>query len=381
MNLNFIFLKFFLYIVIFFIIFSFNYTQAAKEVPTYIYVTICNDGIINPGEVCDDGQGNNTGGYGSSIQNRVCNSTCSGWGPYCGDNILQVLHGEECDDGNNDSGDFCSETCEEEQASSPAAPVPAGNIPSISAPKGNLNSSFPTKVIIKGKAYPNSDVNILLDGEVISVIKADTNADFTFSTTNITPGISTFGFWAKDKRDLRSIAFTATFEIIDNAVTTVAGVFLPPTIELSNSELKSGELLNINGQSIPEVKVYTHVNSEEEIIIEASANEQGDWGAQVDTAALESDSFHTAKAYFELEKLEAGTIQSGFSRAVSFFVGEKKPVEDIISADLNGDGKVNLIDFSIFLIRWGSDDAQADFDENGIVNLFDFSILLFYWTG
>ena len=49
--------------------------------------------------------------------------------------------------------------------------------------------------------------------------------------------------------------------------------------------------------------------------------------------------------------------------------------------DLNGDGKVNLIDFSILLFYWGSDNACADQNSNGKVDLVDFSILLYNWTG
>ena len=50
-------------------------------------------------------------------------------------------------------------------------------------------------------------------------------------------------------------------------------------------------------------------------------------------------------------------------------------------SDLNGDGKVNLVDFSIFLLSWNTDDEEPDFNEDGRVNLADFSIMLFAWTG
>ena len=49
--------------------------------------------------------------------------------------------------------------------------------------------------------------------------------------------------------------------------------------------------------------------------------------------------------------------------------------------DLNGDGKVNLVDFSILLTHWNTSDSIADLDSSGNVGLPDFSIMLFYWTG
>ena len=50
-------------------------------------------------------------------------------------------------------------------------------------------------------------------------------------------------------------------------------------------------------------------------------------------------------------------------------------------SDLNKDGKVNLVDFSILLSFWNTDDAIADINQDGTVNLADFSIMLFNWTG
>ena len=58
----------------------------------------CGDGIIQPQyEQCDDGT--NTGGYGH------CNPDCT-LGPRCGDGIVQSDH-EQCDDGNDDPNDGC----------------------------------------------------------------------------------------------------------------------------------------------------------------------------------------------------------------------------------------------------------------------------------
>ena len=52
-----------------------------------------------------------------------------------------------------------------------------------------------------------------------------------------------------------------------------------------------------------------------------------------------------------------------------------------IPADLNGDGRVNLIDFSILLHWWGKDNALADLNKDGRVGLKDFSIMMYWWTG
>lgn len=53
---------------------------------------ICGDGVVQKGEVCDDGK--NDGSYGS------CLPGCKGRGPYCGD-VKITTPPEECDDGSN----------------------------------------------------------------------------------------------------------------------------------------------------------------------------------------------------------------------------------------------------------------------------------------
>jgi cysteine-rich repeat protein len=63
---------------------------------------ICGDGVIVFGEVCDDGEGANNGGYGECAPGCVL-------GPYCGDGVVQSEH-EECDDGIND-GTGCLPNC------------------------------------------------------------------------------------------------------------------------------------------------------------------------------------------------------------------------------------------------------------------------------
>jgi cysteine-rich repeat protein len=58
----------------------------------------CGDGVVNPGEGCDDGNG---------IDDDACTNACSL--ASCGDGRVQV--GESCDDGDADETDACLSTC------------------------------------------------------------------------------------------------------------------------------------------------------------------------------------------------------------------------------------------------------------------------------
>jgi endoglucanase len=51
-----------------------------------------------------------------------------------------------------------------------------------------------------------------------------------------------------------------------------------------------------------------------------------------------------------------------------------------IAGDLNGDGKVNILDVSVMLRSWNSIGGPADLNHDGIVNIIDLSILLRNWS-
>jgi fibro-slime domain-containing protein len=68
--------------------------------------TKCGNKKLDPGELCDDPSGHNTGAYGG------CKANCTP-GPYCGDGIKQTDAGETCDDGKNDgSYGTCTADCQ-----------------------------------------------------------------------------------------------------------------------------------------------------------------------------------------------------------------------------------------------------------------------------
>lgn len=66
-------------------------------------VPVCGNGVLEAGEECDDGNGNNFDG---------CSSTCQIEHPVCGNGIVEL--GEGCDDGNAKNGDGCSVECKVE---------------------------------------------------------------------------------------------------------------------------------------------------------------------------------------------------------------------------------------------------------------------------
>ncbi len=336
----------------------------ASFLPTSVIITVCGNDVLDTGETCDDGI--NNGVYSLSISQKYCNATCDGWTPYCGNSTVESNY-EECDDGNNTSGDGCSSICKNETTSGGGGGGGVFIPPSIS-----------TKVVLIGKAYPGSDINVLMDGKLVKMVKADSEANFRAEVEDITSGVSSFSIWAVDKYGGRSIAYSFTSYITENTITTLSGVYLPPTIDVNKTSLQKGEILDIFGQTIPEVEISVYVFSEE-IIATTTSDEIGAWLYKFNTKVLEEGS-HTAKAMSKITPYE----KSGFSQVLVFNVGKGiVPGMNTICpyADLNKDGNTNLVDFSILLYWWNKESAPADQNMNGIVDLADFSIMLYYWTG
>lgn len=95
----------------------------------------CGDGVVDPGEECDDGFETNTCDVdctaavcgdgvtnvsagescdGGGTETETCNADCST--SLCGDGITNETEGESCDDGNLVDGDGCSSSCQSEGA-------------------------------------------------------------------------------------------------------------------------------------------------------------------------------------------------------------------------------------------------------------------------
>lgn len=352
--------------------------QLTDTATTTLTISICGDGLVDSNEECDvPGQ---TGGYSTSIAGRQCTEVCL-FDSYCGDNTLQTIHGETCDDGNNTSGDFCSDICIIE-------PVAGGGGNSSGSSGGGGGGSASddvgdTSVTVSGKAFPNVTVNILEDGDTIGTVRTNASGDFQFST-DAEPGATTYGFWANDQNGTRSTTFNTTFDVTQGAVTTVTGIYLAPTLRLSATSIPGTGSLTVSGQTVPNVRVHIHIDSTK-IVETVLADGTGRWTYTFQGSRFGRGS-HTAKVKFEIVEGVGGTTkrESSFSSLQSFGVDSDAPAV-AGSSDLNRDGKVNLIDFSILIFWWntngGTSDPPADINQNDRVSLEDFSILLFNWTG
>jgi len=343
---------------------------------TTLTVSVCGNNIVDDGEQCDI-YPYQSGVYSQTIVGRQCNAVCR-FGPYCGDGILQSIHGEECDDGNNEDADFCSALCKIEPAGSGGGGSSGGG---SGGGGGSTREMGGTTVNITGKGYPSRTVNFILDGENVGSAQANGSGVFDFSTES-SPGTATLGIWATDALGTRSITLNNTFDVTQGAVTNLNELILPPSIKVSQANFTPGATITVSGQAVPNATINLYIDRNVTTpVATGQSGSNGQWSIEYNTSKL-SAAEHTLRAR-SISGTPPLTTQSSFSSTLQLFAG----VEGRAStpADLSRDGKVNLTDFSILIFWWGTNggdsDPPADMNGNARVGIEDFSILLFNWTG
>jgi len=325
---------------------SFTFSQQTI-IETTVRISICGNNVIDEGEVCD----------GTDLAGKTCQD-------------FGYTHGTL----------VCSPACDAFDISGcytpPAAP-PSG--------RGGGAPPLETKVIFSGRAYPESQVTLLKDAQIAATTVAGPDAKFYISLSGLSAGNYIFSLYSEDNRGQRSSLLTFPIYVTAGVTTHVSGIFIAPTIDVDKSEVKKGDIIVIFGQSTAESEITIVVSSQEEIFLKTSTDKDGVYLHNFDTVPLSMGQHHT-KSRSAIE----GEI-SPYSKTVGFLVGTKNVLKEkpgILMGDLNKDGRVNLVDFSI-AAYWYRRTLSSTMKEiecerlncDGIINLVDFSIMAYYWTG
>jgi len=289
-----------------------------------------------------------------------------------------------------------------------SATVPTVYVPPVTPPSGGggggggglYTPPIDTRVVFSGLAYPMSRITIIKNSVGVIDSIAGPDGAFGINLTGLESGWINFLLYAVDAENRRSASYSLPIYISPGAITTVSGIFLSPTIVIDKSAVQQGQIITVQGQSTPNSKVTITVNSAIENNFDVQANGLGWYSYQLNTKTIEvgdhqarSRSFYnnlispySSDVFFKVvaegEKIPTATSTAGFYKPPTK-PGITGGSACGVSADVNGDCKVNLVDFSIlgYWYKRPKPPVKLDLKKNGKIDLADFSIMAYFWTG
>lgn len=326
--------------------------------------TQCIDGIDNDGDLQIDYPADP--GCSSAIDNDETDPVF-----HCNDSI------DNDSDGFTDypSDPGCDSATDTSEFNIPSGGGGGGGGGSGGGKKGGVN------ITLSGNAYPRSEVILYRGSRQVMRTIAGPDARFTLSTA-LDDGNHVLSIVAEDASGVRSSLFTLPITLSKGSSTTIGGIFLSPTLSVRGKEFKRGDTVTFFGQSVPGGAITLEVNSEEPHFFSATSDTAGSYFMQVNSSMLELGS-HSAHS-----KATQGALVSPASPIVSFKVSlTGGAASAFLKGDLNKDGRVNVLDFSIAAYWYKralsavlvADEAER-LSGDAKVDLIDFSIMAYHWT-
>lgn len=254
-----------------------------------------------------------------------------------------------------------------------------------------------TSLLISGKTSPEALVTFKEGEATIGTTTAFADGFFSKRFTAQTPGIHTFGIYAKDKSGLASSTITSSLALTAAAETALSNLMLPPTISLDKNTATQGETVKISGMTVPSSTVAIFI-FETRIANVTSSATNGAWSYSLDTSSI---SLGDQSIYAKTTTAEG--YQSQTSQTLTLKVNPATALppawvlppllpRPVATYDLDGDGRLNFSEMGALIKAWVEDWRQwlaritsptggaisCDLNADGICNLIDFSILLYY---
>jgi len=254
----------------------------------------------------------------------------------------------------------------------------------VTPPPPGSGSVVGGSIMVTGTAYPGASVTLLRDSSIVGNVTASATGQFSFSLNSQPAGTYTYGVYAADADGYTSptVGFERTIQT--NVQASMSGVLVAPTLRQSHTAVRQGDSLTFSGYAAPNVLVYLRLAGPQSQVFPLTSSAAGLYTYSLPTGAWPRG------AYTALSYAAVNGQNTPNSFTLNFSIGDQTvlpPVPGDCSkrSDLNCDGRVNLIDFSILLYFWDLRDftrnPRADIDKNGDVELRDLSIMLYDWTG
>lgn len=237
-------------------------------------------------------------------------------------------------------------------------------------------------IVFNGYGYPNSSVTLVKGSQISQTVTASNTGAFTITLNNQNSGNYSYSLYGTDATGNKSSNLNITATLGSNTTKTLNNLIIPPTISASHITIKQGDSISIRGFTGPSSAVTLNFTGQQNFSQNVTSDASGYYSFTLNTTNYKKGNYNvTAIA-------NVFGFNSPASKTVNFAISEASvvtPTGDCMRSDLNCDGRVELIDFSILLYFWDSanfsKNPRVDIDKSGRVGLRDLSIMLYDWTG
>lgn len=260
----------------------------------------------------------------------------------------------------------------------------------VTLPDGG-GHGIPTQSTVNfmGTAYPGAHVVIMKDGIVMTSAIAAPGGSFVATVAGIEPGSYVFSAYAQDTAGRLSASYSFPFYISARSIVNIGGILIAPTISLDKVSVKEGQIVTVTGFAAPNSTVNIVVDSSKERRYSVVASGTGTYALSIDTKGFGEP------AYSVTSRMLYGGVLGPYSKSLIFRMNGvlvpaapdvAEPVPGFCGVgqgDLNCDGHVNIVDFTIMKYWYARANPPAivDLSGDGKITLKDFSILAADWTG
>lgn len=272
-------------------------------------------------------------------------------------------------------------------------------------------------LVLRGFAPPNSFLTVSRNTSVGATLEVSRDGTFEVAFSSLSENTYELRLFVEDPEgNISQTIVLSSVPVFRSGTTTVSNIVLPPTFVVDTPRIETGKNVRMHGFTVPRSSVILAAFSSRDFfsfspplfVTKTTSDSRGSWNISFPAGELSRGNFklkaqtQLASGLFsnfsqilDLEILSAiprvspeepGEIPPGVPPAVppsspEVFPRPSLPESLFLKVDLNGDGKVDIIDLSILLYNWGvPKNPKADFNGDGIVDLVDFSIMLFYWS-
>lgn len=246
----------------------------------------------------------------------------------------------------------------------------------------------PAFVTFVGYAYPGALITITRDGVVVGTVTAANDSTFDYKVTINNPAPSVFGLFARDTLGLISATTQIGLPLFAHGQYRVEEILISPTIS-APGRVYENEPFEVYGSAYPLSMVRLFETNTNPILLDSFNPHplSGYWSYMV-TPGLLAGSYRY-QAISQIAENGLSSDSAGFTVAVvkKDEVALPLPTGICTGPDINQDGRVDIVDFSIFLFWWSvhvrttpGANICVDFNNDNNVDIVDFSIMMYAWT-